>query len=119
MKAPPVLPTLMVLLVSLGLYTHKGFNYLPRGAKKLLDGPFIYGLVILFHSMYGASGLIEKPKFIDAVQKNTVFKWFTLLLLSYAAVRDVEDALFLTVLFLGLTQISRDPEERKRHPYIL
>jgi len=119
MKAPPVLPTLMVVLGFLGLYRHTGINYLPNGAKKILDGPFLYGLVILFHSMYGASGMVEKPKFIGAVQNNKLFKWFTLLLLSYAAVRDVEDALFLTVLFLGLTQMSRDPEERKRHPYIL
>jgi hypothetical protein len=41
------------------------------------------------------------------------------LCVSFLASADIENAIFLALLFLGLIQLMRTKEERKRHPYLL
>ena len=109
----------LVLMSMFGLLTHKGFDYFPKMNNELFNTPLVYGLLIMLHSMYGASGLIEKPSVFENIASNKFAKMFILYLVSYAAARDFEDATFLLVMFLAVTQLVRTKEEREKHPYIL
>jgi len=110
--------TLLVMSMS-GLLMHKGFDYFPKANNEFFNTPLVYGLLIMLHSMYGASGLIEQPSVFENIASNKFVKMFILYLISYAAARDFEDAVFLLVMFLAVTQLVRTKEEREKHPYIL
>jgi len=112
-----VLALLAILSVA-GLVIHADFDYLSK-TEDVVNGPLVYGIIILIHSVFGASGITEKPVVIDKLVANTFTKFFVLVLLAFAAVRDFEDTIFVTLLFLAITQLIRNEEERKRHPYIL
>jgi protein-S-isoprenylcysteine O-methyltransferase Ste14 len=113
-------PTLLAIgaLSVAGLLAHDGFDYFAK-TENVVNGPLIYGVTILMHSVFGASGVTEKPKALTSVSENPLFKFFTLFLLAFAAVRDFEDTLLIVVLFLAITQLIRTKEERERHPTIL
>jgi len=117
LQNPFVLSLLGVLAVS-GLVVHNNFDYLAK-TENVVNGPLVYGIIILIHSVFGASGITEKPKVLDKFMDNTFAKFFILLLLAFAAVRDFEDTIFVSLLFLVITQLLRTKEERKKHPYIL
>lgn len=102
-----------------GLLMHKGFDYFPKANNEFFNTPLVYGLLITLHSMYGASGLIEQPSVFENIASNKFVKMFILYLISYTAARDFEDAVFLLVMFLAVTQLVRTKEEREKHPYIL
>lgn len=112
-----VLASLALLSIS-GLVAHSDFDYFSK-TENVVNGPMIYGITILMHSIFGASGVTEKPNVLNKATDNTYVKFFILLLLAFAAVRDFEDTIFVVLLFLAITQLLRDKEERKRHPYIL
>jgi hypothetical protein len=114
----PFVLSLLGLLAISGLVVHNNFDYLAK-TEDIVNGPLIYGIIILLHSVFGASGITEKPKVLDTLADNIGAKFFILLLLAFAAVRDFEDTIFIAVLFLVVTQLLRNKEERKRHPYIL
>lgn len=117
LQSTPLLISLCAFSIA-GLVAHDGFDYLGK-TENIVNGPLIYGVTILLHSVFGAPGVTEKPKVLDNVYENPFFKFFTLFILAFAAVRDFEDALFIIVLFLSITQLLRTEEERKRHPTIL
>jgi hypothetical protein len=117
LQSPFVLSLLGLLAVS-GLVVHNNFDYFAK-TEDVVNGPLVYGIIILLHSVFGASGITEKPQVLDKVINNTMVKFFVLLLLAFAAVRDFEDTIFVSVLFLAITQLLRNKEERKKHPYIL
>lgn len=108
----------MIALSSIGMVFHTGVDYLPK-SENVVNGPLVFGVIILLQSVFGAPGITETPKMVYDLMQNVYFKFATLMLLAFAAVRDFEDTIFLMVLFLGITQMMRTKEERKRHPYIL
>lgn len=110
--------SLLGLLSVAGLIAHTDFDYFTK-TENVVNGPLVYGVAILFHSIFGASGVTERPKVLDTFTDNTLVKFFILLLLAFTAVRDFEDTIFISVLFLVITQLLRTKEERKKHPYIL
>lgn len=113
-----IILSILGLLSIAGLITHSDIDYFAQ-SENVVNGPLVYGLVILIHSIFGASGVTEKPKVLDRFSNNVFAKFFILLLLAFTAVRDFEDTIFLSLLFLAVTQLLRSKEERKRHPYIL
>jgi hypothetical protein len=108
----------MILLSTLGMVLHTGVDYLPK-SEEVVNGPLVFGIIILLQSIFGAPGITETPKMVFDLMQNVYFKFATLMVLAFAAARDFEDTIFLTVLFLGITQLIRTKEERERHPYIL
>lgn len=108
----------LAALAIAGVVTNDGIDYLGK-TENFVNGPLVYGIIILLHSVFGAGGITEKPAVIDKLMQYTVSKFFILLLLAFAAVRDFEDTILLVVLFLAFTQLLRNKEERKKHPYIL
>jgi hypothetical protein len=117
LQSTPLLIAIGLVSIA-GLITHDNYDYF-GGFENFVNGPFVFGIAILIHSVFGASGVTEKPKVLDALSQNVFFKFFTLILLSFAAVRDFEDTVFVTLIFLSLTQLLRTKEERERHPTIL
>lgn len=117
LQSTPLLFAIGALSIA-GLLAHDGFDYFGR-TENFVNGPLVFGITILIHSVFGASGVTEKPKILDEVSGNVFFKFFTLILLAFSAVRDLEDTVFVTLLFLSLTQLLRTKEERERHPTIL
>ena len=112
---------LVMMLVSAlaGLALHgEGFNYFPA-LDKFINGPFIFGMIMLMHSMLGLRGITDKPAIIDKVLNNKVGKFVTFLLMAFATTRDKENAIFVAIAFLAVTQLLRTKEEREKKPYIL
>lgn len=108
---------LISILSLMGLTLHGSYNYFPT-ISKYIESPIIYGVIIMFHSVFGTSGITKTPKRLENLLDQKWFKFFTLMLVSYAAVRDLEDMVFVSLLFLGITQLLRTKEERREHPYI-
>ena len=46
-------------------------------------------------------------------------KFFSLAVITFGAVRDFEDTLFVLLAFMAILQLMRSKEERKKYPYIL
>ena len=114
----PILAILMVIGSLTGLVLYRGEN-LSNKAQRAVNSPFIYGIVLMLHGVYGSKGITTPPMLLKALFDRPGMKVFTLYLLAFAATRDLEDALFAAVLFLGLTQLLRTPTERKQHPGLL
>lgn len=117
LQSTPLLIAIASLSVA-GLIAHDGFDYFAK-TENVVNGPLIYGITILMHSVFGASGVTEKPQILERVSNTSFFKFLTLFILAFAAVRDFEDTILVLVLFLAVTQLIRTKEERERHPTIL
>lgn len=117
LQSTPILLAIGALSIA-GLVAHDNFDYFGK-TENVVNGPLVFGITILLHSVFGASGVTEKPKLLENMSGNPFFKFFTLFLLAFAAVRDFEDTLLVVVLFLAITQLIRTKEERERHPTIL
>ena len=114
----PILSILMVIGSLTGLVLYRGEN-LSNKAQRAVNSPFIYGIILMLHGVYGSKGITTPPMLLKALFDRPGMKVFTLYLLAFAATRDLEDALFAAVLFLGLTQLLRTPTERNQHPGLL
>lgn len=114
----PIFSILMVIGSLAGLVLFRGQN-LSNKAQRVVNSPFVFGIVVMLHGVYGSKGITPPPKNLKALFDRPGAKIFTLLLLSFVATRDLEDSLFAAVLFLGLTQLFRTPVERRAHPSIL
>ena len=114
----PVLAILMVIGSLTGLVLYRGQN-LSNKAQRAVNSPFIYGIILMLHGVYGSKGITTPPTLLKGLFDRPGMKVFTLYLLAFAATRDLEDALFAAVLFLGLTQLLRTPAERNQHPGLL
>ena len=114
----PILAILMVIGSLTGLVLYRGEN-ISNKAQRAVNSPFIYGIILMLHGVYGSKGITTPPMLLKALFDRPGMKVFTLYLLAFAATRDLEDALFAAVLFLGLTQLLRTPTERNQHPGIL
>jgi len=93
-------------------------NYYP-GLDKLLNNNTLYGIIIMLHAMFGISPVSELPERTKALTSSVWFKLISLLVISFSATRDFEDAILVLVTFLGLVQLLRTKEERKKYPYII
>lgn len=114
----PVLAIAMIILAFVGLAMHRGTNYSAR-AQQVVNSPFVFGILLMLHSFYGSKGITEPPSIFARIANTRFMKIFTLLLVAFAATRDLEDSLFAIMMFLGFTQLLRTPAERAAHPSIL
>lgn len=104
----------MFVVAAIGFFMHRNVNYLPR-----TDIKFISSLILLNTAIFGPQQVLEKPKFIENLMKNKVFKAVSLMSIVFISVGDVENAIFALIGFLALVQLLRTEEERKKYPYIV
>ena len=114
--ASPIPALLMSFIGAAGVVTHKNVNYNPK-LEARLRAPLVVGIVSLL--LTRTSAVTEPPAALNRVMASTPARVFLVLLLSFLASPDIENAVFLSILFLGLLQLMRSREERKRHPFVL
>ena len=93
-------------------------NFYP-GIDTFLNQNTLYGIIIMMHAMFGISPVSELPERTKAVASSVWFKLSSLLIISFSATRDFEDAVLVLITFLGIVQLLRTKEERKKYPYII
>src|SRR6056300_363738 len=71
------------------------------------------------NTMYGIAPISEVPERTKTLTSSVWFKLLSLLVISFSATRDFEDAVLVLITFLGLVQLLRTKEERKKYPYII
>lgn len=111
-----VLPSILVSLGVTGLVLHKGMDYNPM-INAYAKTPFVMGVLTLL--LTRTSLLTEPPSRLKSFMQSTFMRFVLLLLVSYISTGDIENAIFLAMLFLGLIQLIRTKDERERHPYVL
>lgn len=108
----------MVVAAIYGAVKVSNMNFYPP-VDKILNQTTLYGIVIMMHAMFGIKPISEVPERTKPVTSSVWFKLFSLLIISFSATRDFEDAVLVLVAFLGLVQLLRTKEERKKYPYII
>jgi hypothetical protein len=93
-------------------------NFYPS-IDNTLNQNMIYGIIVMIHAMFGIKPISELPSRTQSVTSNTWFKLLTLIIISFSATRDFEDAIFVLIAFLGIVQLMRTKEERSKYPYII
>lgn len=118
----PLQDTYVLTLISfVSIYMlnkHLQTNWAPK-TENLINSGLIYGFIILFHSTFGVQAITEQPKVLENLVKTPFMKFFSLAVITFGAVRDFEDTLFVLLAFMAILQIMRSKEERKKYPYIL
>jgi len=108
----------MVVASIYGTVKVSNMNFYPR-VDEILNQTTVYGIIIMMHAMFGINPISEVPERIKMITSNAWFKLMSLLVLSFSATRDFEDAVLVLAAFLGLVQLLRTKEERKKYPYII
>ena len=98
-----------------GVATHKNVNYTKLAPK--IRTPLIIGIISLL--LTRPSAVTTPPARLASIMQTPDARVFFVLTLTFLASPDVENAVFLAMLFLGLIHLMRSEEERAEHPYIL
>lgn len=85
----------------------------------ILNQNTMFGIIMLMHAMFGITPIGEPPKITKPITSSVWFKLISLFIISFSATRDFEDAVLVVITFLGLIQLLRTQEERKKYPYII
>jgi len=114
------LPVVFTVIGVMGILKTRGMggsnvNFFP-GVEKGFRRPLILGILSLL--LTRTSAVTEPPARLTAIMKTLPARIFFVFTLSFLASPDVENAIFLSLLFLGVIQLLRTKEERERHPYI-
>ena len=111
-----ILPGVLTATGAMGLIAHRNFNYNER-VDAFIKTPFVISLMGLL--MTRTSLVTESPSRLKSFLDTPVARAMLLLVVSFIATGDVENTLFLSILFLGVVQLLRTEEEREKHPYVL
>jgi len=115
------LPVAFTVVGVMGILSTRGarganINFFP-GMEKGFRRPLVLGILSLLLSR--TSAITEPPRRLEQALRTVPAKIFFLFTVSFLASPDVENAVFLSFLFLGIIQLLRSKDERERHPYIL
>ena len=91
-------------------------NFFP-GLESGFRRPLMLGILSLL--LTKTSTIPEPPRRLTQIMSTVPAKIFFIFMASFLASPDVENAVFLSFLLLGIIQLLRTKEERERHPYIL
>jgi hypothetical protein len=83
--------------------------------KMFQSNQVLFTLLILYQGLFGAL-FMSPPEILSKQKDNKIFKIVQILTVAFAATRDVEVAVFSTILFLVFIHTLRKPHERK-FPY--
>lgn len=90
------------------------FSPMTRPAELFVNSqPVFFSLIILYQGLF-AGNAIEIPKRLKVLFGNKVFRFVSLMLIAFSATKDIEYALFSTVIFVAAMYGLKTPEERKK-----
>lgn len=79
--------------------------------------PIVFSLIILYQGLFSGNA-IQIPDRLKVLFDNKIFRFTSLMLIAFSATKDIEYALFSTLIFLILMYVLRTPEERKKSGFI-
>jgi hypothetical protein len=90
------------------------FSPITRPAELFVNSqPVFFSLIILYQGLF-AGNAIEIPKRLKVLFGNKVFRFVSLMLIAFSATKDIEYALFSTVIFVAVMYGLKTPAERKK-----
>lgn len=90
------------------------FSPMTRPAELFVNSqPVFFSLIILYQGLF-AGNAIEIPKRLKVLFGNKVFRFVSLMLIAFSATKDIEYALFSTVIFVAVIYGLKTPAERKK-----
>jgi hypothetical protein len=111
-----LLPIVIASIYGAGQVSNR--NFYPR-IDNVLNQTTLYGIIMMMHAMFGIKPISELPRSTEVLTSSIWFKLVSLLIISFSATRDFEDAVLVLVAFLGIVQLLRNKEEREKYPYII
>lgn len=113
--------TIIVPIIVAALYGSmklSKIDFYPR-IDTFLNQNALLGVLILMQTMFGIKPIIEQPNITNSITSSVWFKLISLFIISFSTTTDFEDAILVIIIFLGLIQLLRTKEERKKYPYII
>jgi hypothetical protein len=74
--------------------------------------PIIFSLLILYQGLFSGNA-IRIPERLRVLFENKIFRFMSLMLIAFTATKDIEYALFSTLIFLSIMYALKTPEERR------
>ena len=75
--------------------------------------PIVFSLIILYQGLFSGNA-IQIPERLRALFDNKAFRLGSLMLIAFSATKDIEYALFSTLIFVVVIYALKTPEERKK-----
>ena len=85
--------------------------------KTIMSQPILFTLIILYQGLFSGNA-IRIPENLRILFNNKIFKFISLMAISFSATRDIEYAIISTTLFLMVIYLIKTPEERKTQGFI-
>ena len=77
----------------------------------------LFTLIVMYQGLFGGMSMSHKPKVLEDMKSNTVFKYITLLCIAFSATKDIEISLLSVIAFVLVLNLLRTPEERKKFKF--
>ena len=85
---------------------NKSSTLLDKKLKMLLEGPYVYGIIIIILTMYGPRLSPKLPKVVRDLFNNSVFRLSVLVLILYLTTTNLQSALIVGLTFTLVTNIT-------------
>jgi len=79
--------------------------------------PIVFSLIIMYQGLFSGNAF-KVPDRLMALFENKAFRFISLMLIAFSATRDIEYALFSTLIFLSVMYAFKTPEEREKTGFI-
>jgi len=79
--------------------------------------PIIFSLIILYQGLFSGNAF-KVPDRLMTLFENKAFRFTSLMLIAFSATKDIEYALFSTLIFLSIMYAFKTPEEREKTGFI-
>lgn len=94
------------------------FNPVTRPAEIFVrTQPIVFSLIVMYQGLFSGNAF-EIPDRLRVLFDNKVFRFASMMLIAFTATKDIEYALFTTLIFLSVIYALRTPEERKKNGFI-
>lgn len=75
--------------------------------------PIIFTLIILYQGLFSGNA-VKIPDNLKKLFDSKVYRFFSLMLIAFAATQDIEYALLSTIIFLSILYGLKNTDERKK-----
>ena len=79
--------------------------------------PVLFSLIILYQGLFSGNAF-KVPDRLMTLFENKAFRFTSLMLIAFSATKDIEYALFSTLIFLSIMYAFKTPEEREKTGFI-
>lgn len=79
--------------------------------------PIVFSLIVMYQGLFSGNAF-QIPDKLRVLFDNKAFRFASIMLIAFTATKDIEYALFTTLIFLSVIYALRTPEERKKSGFI-